>query len=589
MKINKLIAAAMSIAVVGETMPFIGSFAPEMSITANADDFKNVFPELETLDCECAEIYNEEDGEWFMAGSRQQFSGVILSTKESDEAYIEFDISDIDTFSCLPTEMAGSILNNAMYRVNVYLDDELQDNWNFFKRHDVSGYSSITFELKNESDRLALCRIAADEYGYGIPDTPECSSNAEFLSSAYDSQNVEIYTGEDKNKTYKIRGREYSQGIILNGLGGGSENKENMASVSFNVEDIERLKFTVGRHASDTPPYNAMYTGGSNGSYFHIYLDGKPTSAYIKSCTGEMDYLDSDYFPANSEDFIYECDFDVSKAKVMTIEYAPDIIDSYAIMNISVDDMPLGLSYAKPVYSSTADIINGLFDDDTITKYAGDDGRTFTAGGKVYNQGIVLDPKYTYFKLNTENLNRISFDINFLDSLEEDKYRSGLIYIYAQNIEGGTEKEVILGDKHMIYSTVPSSTFEKTSLCTYTQTMRIYDGKADSIHCEFDVSDMFYIEFNASTLGNAVITNIEYNPKIGISQPEKNDTLIGDVNNDNTVNLKDVVLIRRYIAGGWGVALDETVADVNKDNAVNLKDVVLLRRYIAGGWDVTLG
>ena len=97
-----------------------------------------------------------------------------------------------------------------------------------------------------------------------------------------------------------------------------------------------------------------------------------------------MDYLDSDYFPANSEDFIYECDFDVSKAKVMTIEYAPDIIDSYAIMNISVDDMPLGLSYAKPVYSSTADIINGLFDDDTITKYAGDDGRIFYRHHRLY-------------------------------------------------------------------------------------------------------------------------------------------------------------------------------------------------------------
>lgn len=64
--------------------------------------------------------------------------------------------------------------------------------------------------------------------------------------------------------------------------------------------------------------------------------------------------------------------------------------------------------------------------------------------------------------------------------------------------------------------------------------------------------------------------------------------LAGDVNNDGAVNLKDVVLIRRYIAGGWGVELDESIADVNKDGAVNLKDVVILRRYIAGGWNVTL-
>lgn len=62
----------------------------------------------------------------------------------------------------------------------------------------------------------------------------------------------------------------------------------------------------------------------------------------------------------------------------------------------------------------------------------------------------------------------------------------------------------------------------------------------------------------------------------------------GDINGDNSINLKDVVLIRRYIAGGWGVTIDEYYADVNGDGKLNLKDVVLLRRYIAGGWGVTL-
>ena len=63
---------------------------------------------------------------------------------------------------------------------------------------------------------------------------------------------------------------------------------------------------------------------------------------------------------------------------------------------------------------------------------------------------------------------------------------------------------------------------------------------------------------------------------------------MGDVNGDGTVNLKDVVMIRRYIAGGWNVTINESVADVNGDGNVNLKDVVMIRRYIAGGWDVDL-
>ena len=61
--------------------------------------------------------------------------------------------------------------------------------------------------------------------------------------------------------------------------------------------------------------------------------------------------------------------------------------------------------------------------------------------------------------------------------------------------------------------------------------------------------------------------------------------LRGDVNGDGAVNLKDVVLIRRYIAKGWDVTVEESVADINGDGIVNLKDVVALRRQIAGGWD----
>ena len=57
---------------------------------------------------------------------------------------------------------------------------------------------------------------------------------------------------------------------------------------------------------------------------------------------------------------------------------------------------------------------------------------------------------------------------------------------------------------------------------------------------------------------------------------------------DGIVNLKDVTLLRRSIAGGWNVTVDANAADLNSDGNVNLKDVTLLRRFIAGGWGVTL-
>lgn len=64
------------------------------------------------------------------------------------------------------------------------------------------------------------------------------------------------------------------------------------------------------------------------------------------------------------------------------------------------------------------------------------------------------------------------------------------------------------------------------------------------------------------------------------------DYIPGDVNGDQTVNGKDVTLIRRLNAG-FEVALNKLAADVNADGTINGKDVTLIRRYNAG-FDVEL-
>jgi hypothetical protein len=66
------------------------------------------------------------------------------------------------------------------------------------------------------------------------------------------------------------------------------------------------------------------------------------------------------------------------------------------------------------------------------------------------------------------------------------------------------------------------------------------------------------------------------------------DKTVGDTNNDGVVNAKDVTVLRRYLAGGYGVTMDERVGDTNGDGAVNAKDVTILRRYLAGGYGVEL-
>ena len=62
----------------------------------------------------------------------------------------------------------------------------------------------------------------------------------------------------------------------------------------------------------------------------------------------------------------------------------------------------------------------------------------------------------------------------------------------------------------------------------------------------------------------------------------------GDANEDNEVDVKDVITIRRFVTGGYGVTINEAAANVNGDRDVDVKDVITLRRFITGGYGVEL-
>ena len=62
----------------------------------------------------------------------------------------------------------------------------------------------------------------------------------------------------------------------------------------------------------------------------------------------------------------------------------------------------------------------------------------------------------------------------------------------------------------------------------------------------------------------------------------------GDVNHDGSIDMKDVLLIRKHIANVSPLAgADLAAADVNADGSVDMKDVLMMRQYVAN-WDVSL-
>ncbi len=63
--------------------------------------------------------------------------------------------------------------------------------------------------------------------------------------------------------------------------------------------------------------------------------------------------------------------------------------------------------------------------------------------------------------------------------------------------------------------------------------------------------------------------------------------LYGDANGDNEINMKDVLTLRKYLAG-MEVEINMTLADANGDDEINMKDVLALRKYLAG-MDQVLG
>ncbi len=66
------------------------------------------------------------------------------------------------------------------------------------------------------------------------------------------------------------------------------------------------------------------------------------------------------------------------------------------------------------------------------------------------------------------------------------------------------------------------------------------------------------------------------------------DVRTGDVNEDGEINAKDVTTLRRFLAGGWNVTINDANSDINEDGEINAKDVTMLRRALAGGWGIVL-
>ena len=77
---------------------------------------------------------------------------------------------------------------------------------------------------------------------------------------------------------------------------------------------------------------------------------------------------------------------------------------------------------------------------------------------------------------------------------------------------------------------------------------------------------------------------METDPSQSETEPSTDPTgvaTLGDANGDGNVNMKDVLVLRKHLAG-IAVELNMAACDMNGDGNVNMKDVLVLRKQLAG-------
>ncbi|MDD3363026.1 MAG: dockerin type I domain-containing protein [Hespellia sp.] len=68
-----------------------------------------------------------------------------------------------------------------------------------------------------------------------------------------------------------------------------------------------------------------------------------------------------------------------------------------------------------------------------------------------------------------------------------------------------------------------------------------------------------------------------------VDNPDVLETMAGDVNKDNVVNLKDLMIVLKHVSGKELMTQEQCqIADVTRDGAVNLKDLMQMLKYVSG-------
>ena len=417
MKIKKIIAAAAAFAISCSSAPFTCDIAPKSVLTAIAADTAAVklLPSLDVLGSSQATFYSNTKEAAFSMDGRAYYQGVVLGTNTLDtSAYVTFDVSALDSFSCTIGHIDNS--NYRDVKLKVYLDGVCVDTMTLsykmlatkYADLDVSDSSELKFVFEGSSCKYAIGDISTNkESPEHTSVAPEYKNVSNLLERRFNSSNISVYSGTSRNTGFNMNGRTYYQGVIFN-----TSIIDSYSAVSFNVENLSKLSWTIG------------------------HVDGEENSkATMKVYIDDDEQSDTRALTWNMELEEYELDIPEG-SKVVRIE-VPSTKVKYAMADFKADSLDAGEEHIVPKYIKASTFIDSGFNNTGITKYTGSSkGNKYNVNGRTYYQGIVFNANvistYGSISYNVENLSHMSFSVG---RVQNAGTANATLYIYRDNEE----------------------------------------------------------------------------------------------------------------------------------------------------------
>ena len=334
---------------------------------------------------------NTSDEPSFYMNGRGFYDGVVFDDTSYDSE-ISFNVEKVKKLSFSVGHVDNKRTSNA--RIIIYLDNKEYDTVDLHStmnlltyEADVSKASTILMILKrNGYASYALADFKVDSLEpTSSPLIPEYSSAKEFLQSGFEKSSVSIVDSAAKNPEYYMNGRGFYEGIVL-------DETSYDSCISFNVENINELSFTIG-HVDNKSRYN---------SDMIIYLDEK----------------EFDTIPLHYTMNLKEYSIDLTNIKTLRIYIKRNGYSSYAIGDVNIDGLGQARAHTVPKYSDAEGFIESGFDISSITTAnTASKNPSYYINGKGYYDGFVFDETSydSTVRYNVENIGKLSFTVGHVD------------------------------------------------------------------------------------------------------------------------------------------------------------------------------